>query len=72
MASIEAISARLAFKIYTGEELNGKKIYNNSSIGGIKGDAGTDALGEVGASLKDLLNWSVKQITVTRVEELKL
>jgi hypothetical protein len=56
----------------TGEERDGKKVYRSSAIGGIKGDAGTDALGEVSASLKNLLNWSVKQITVTRVEELKL
>ena len=72
MASIEAMSARLAFKMDTGEERDGKKVYSNSTIGGIRGDAGADALGEVGASLKDLLNWSVTQITVTRVEELKL
>jgi hypothetical protein len=72
MASINAISARVAFRMDTGEMKNGKKVYSSSVIGGINGTAGAVELGEVGASLKELLCWPVSQILITRNEELEL
>jgi hypothetical protein len=72
MASINAISARVTFRMDTGEMDGSKKVYSNSIISGIKGTAGAVELGEVGASLKDLLYWPVEHIMITRNEELHL
>jgi hypothetical protein len=72
MASINAISGRLAFRTDTGEMKEDKHLYRTVSIGRVDGTVSAEALGEVAGSLKGLLELPTDRITLSRTDEIML
>ncbi|MDR3255205.1 MAG: DUF1659 domain-containing protein [Synergistaceae bacterium] len=72
MANFSEISARVAFKVDTGEIKNDKPVYRSISIGNIKGSVSADDLGDVAGRLENLLEFQTETITLTRKDQLEL
>ncbi|MDR1020419.1 MAG: hypothetical protein LBL73_06645 [Synergistaceae bacterium] len=72
MASINAISGRLAFRTDTGEMDEDKRLYRTVSLGRVNGAADAEALGRVAGSLKGLLELPTDRITLSRTDEIVL
>ncbi|MDR1515565.1 MAG: hypothetical protein LBS45_07715 [Synergistaceae bacterium] len=72
MAGIRSISARIGFKMDTGEMKGDKHLYRSVSIGRIDGEASAGALGEVAGSLKGLLRFPAVIVTLSRTDEIEV
>jgi hypothetical protein len=72
MAGIRSISARIGFKMDTGEMNGDKRLYRNVSVGRIDGTANAGALGEVAGGLRGLLRFPTILVTLSRTDEIEV
>jgi hypothetical protein len=72
MASFNEVSARISFKLDTGETKNEKPVYRMVSLGNVRGAVTADDLGDVVGRLKDFLDFPTDSITLSRTDLVEL
>ncbi|MDR3321413.1 MAG: DUF1659 domain-containing protein [Synergistaceae bacterium] len=72
MASFSEVSARVAFKLDTGETKNEKPVYRTVALSNIDGSVTAEDLGDVAGRLKNFLQFPTDSITLSRTDLLSL
>ena len=72
MAGFTNVSGKLAFRMDTGEVKDGKAVYKNAYLGNIAASPDAEDVAAVCGRIGGLLQYSVEQITLTRVDAVEL
>jgi hypothetical protein len=72
MASIIVQDGRMTLKLNTGETEDGKIVYRNMSLSGVKGDAEADDLSAIAEGISALVPFNVEQVSLQRTDILEL
>jgi hypothetical protein len=68
MAVLTALSARLTFKVDSGEVKDGKPVFINSNLSNIDGSASANAFGAVATALSGFFENSVGEVRLNRID----
>jgi hypothetical protein len=72
MAALKPISAKMTFKIDTGETKNERTVFNSVSLLNVQGNADPDKLAAVSESIKGLLDGTAGAVSLTRTDSIEL